>query len=131
MPYITKKKFEGYLKSCELYIETMKSIKPLPKIKHPKLTKEQELTRIGWVLRSDIDSRNDNNKSYHESVGKEIKRGNKNLDDLIKSKKESVFGLIHYNKIHTWNCGNVNFKEFVKYLKSSVNTYKLFLKQKN
>ena len=128
MPYIAQKKFEENIKSCKLYLKTMESIKPLPKIKYPNIPDFgsciKEIKEMKYKIF--LDNENHMIKSQNKNLKKEIKWCKKNLEDLTNSKKESILGLISYKKIHTLNWRKVNLPEFVKYLQSSVNTYKLF-----
>ncbi|MCK5149532.1 hypothetical protein KAJ87_01250 [Candidatus Pacearchaeota archaeon] len=125
MPYTTKKKFEENYKNCKNYLKELESIKPKPKEEYPNipdfgscLKDIEEMT-----CKIHIDDRNNMIEHQNKYLKKEIKWCKKNLEDLTKSKKESIFGLINYKKIHTLDWGKLDMKDFRTYLNGRVRMY--------
>jgi len=122
MPYITKRKFEESLKKCRDYLGKLKRTKFPEKHKYPdKRFKGDYLANLDFdemLIKSHIDEKNDELKYAKQSLKTEIKWCTKNIGDLVKSKEETIFPcLIKYDKIHTYNWGKVNLKQFVDYMK--------------
>lgn len=127
MPYITKKKFEEYHKIIENLLKGLEEIEPISKLEYPEIedfgSNRKDVKEMAEKIR--IDKKNNEIVSGNKTLIRNIKHCKKSLSDLMKSKKESVFGLIHYNKIHTLNWGEVDMRGFSEYLEAGLNIYRL------
>lgn len=122
MPYITKKKFEEYYEKILKSFGELESLEPLPKVKYPDIKDFGSFMKGTSEMAEKIRIDKENKKiiSRNKGLVEEIEHCKNSLRDLIKFKRDSTFGLVHYNKIHTSNWGDVNIKEFLRYINAGI-----------
>ena len=127
MPYISEKKFEKYFGKIQKSLKELESVKSLSKEKYPSIEDfGSSMKSIGEMAsKLVIDKDNEKIVSRNKSLKRDIGYCKKNLENLTKSKKKSLFGLVSYSKIHTSNWGDVSIKEFLRYINAGIAVYNL------
>lgn len=127
MAYITKKKFEEHYEEIKNLLKKLESVEPLLGKEYPNI-KDFGSFRKGireMATKMKIDKENEKIASRNKDLKRSVKSCKNNLTSLINSKKDSAFGLIHYNKVHTLNWGEVDMKGFSRYLQAGLDIFNL------
>ncbi len=127
MPYISGEKFEKYHEEIKNLLKKLESVEPLSKKKYPDIEDFGSPRKSIGEMASKlvIDRGNEKIVSRNKYLKRSVENCKKNLSNLVESKKNSILGLIHYDKIHTLNWGEVDIQGFRRYLQAGLDIFNL------
>lgn len=121
MPYTTQKEFDRIVTTSSNLMKYFDGIEEPIKAQYPK---DMDLDEIeGRKIKNNTDTINKKTEDLYRFIKEEGEGCKKNLDDLIKSKKKSLFGLVRYEKIKTNDWGKICIEEFTRYIQTGIDAH--------